>query len=119
MKRADEGPARVGYTVTKKTGNAVERNRIKRRLRAAVAQRGRSRTIRCGFCDHRTPCRTGSALCRSGQSLTQGSSLPWSARATDHGRAAVTTASQRLAGEPRQGTHTGVRTETGVTAARG
>ena len=29
---------RVGYTVTTKTGNSVERNRIKRRLRAAVAQ---------------------------------------------------------------------------------
>lgn len=28
--------ARVGYTVTKATGNAVERNRIRRRLRAAV-----------------------------------------------------------------------------------
>ncbi len=32
----DETPG-VGYTVTKKTGNAPERNRIKRRLRAAVA----------------------------------------------------------------------------------
>jgi ribonuclease P protein component len=30
-------PPRVGFTVTKKTGNAVERNRIRRRLRAAVA----------------------------------------------------------------------------------
>jgi len=29
---------RIGYTVTKKTGNAVERNRIKRRMRAAVHQ---------------------------------------------------------------------------------
>ena len=34
-----EGPApRIGYTVTKKTGNSVARSRIKRRLRAAVAQ---------------------------------------------------------------------------------
>ncbi|SDT89268.1 ribonuclease P protein component [Stappia sp. ES.058] len=30
------GPPRIGYTVTKKVGNAVERNRIRRRLRAAV-----------------------------------------------------------------------------------
>lgn len=33
---AGDGPARFGLTVTKKTGNAVERNRIKRRLRALV-----------------------------------------------------------------------------------
>jgi ribonuclease P protein component len=32
---ADEA-AGIGYTVTKKTGNAPERNRIKRRLRAAA-----------------------------------------------------------------------------------
>jgi len=30
--------AEIGYTVTKKTGNAVERNRIKRRLRTAVRE---------------------------------------------------------------------------------
>ena len=29
---------RVGFTVTKKVGNAVVRNRVKRRLRAAVAE---------------------------------------------------------------------------------
>jgi ribonuclease P protein component len=34
--RADQGPIRVGFTVTKKTGNAVERNRIRRRLRELV-----------------------------------------------------------------------------------
>ncbi|MFM2422007.1 MAG: hypothetical protein RL291_537 [Pseudomonadota bacterium] len=34
--RAGEG-ARFGLTVSKKVGNAVERNRVKRRLRAAVA----------------------------------------------------------------------------------
>jgi len=33
-----EGPPRVGFTVTKKVGNAVIRNRVKRRLRAAAAQ---------------------------------------------------------------------------------
>ncbi len=36
LKRADEGPARVGFTVTKKTGNAVKRNRIRRRLKEAL-----------------------------------------------------------------------------------
>ncbi|MEL6364694.1 MAG: ribonuclease P protein component [Pseudomonadota bacterium] len=36
--RGDDDPAvRFGYTVTKKMGGAVQRNRIKRRLRAAVA----------------------------------------------------------------------------------
>jgi ribonuclease P protein component len=31
-----ETPARVGFTVTKKHGNAVERNRMRRRLKEAV-----------------------------------------------------------------------------------
>ena len=31
-----EGPVRVGFTATKKIGNAVARNRAKRRLRAAA-----------------------------------------------------------------------------------
>jgi ribonuclease P protein component len=34
--RADEGPVRVGFTVSKKVGNAVERNRVRRRLREVV-----------------------------------------------------------------------------------
>jgi ribonuclease P protein component len=34
--------ARFGFTVTKKLGNAVTRNRIRRRLKAAVAQVARS-----------------------------------------------------------------------------
>ncbi len=34
--RGDEAPARIGFTVTKKLGNAVRRNRIRRRLREAV-----------------------------------------------------------------------------------
>ena len=33
---ADEPEAGIGFTVTKKTGNSPQRNRIKRRLRAAV-----------------------------------------------------------------------------------
>ena len=34
--RDDDGPVRVGFTVTKKNGSAVERNRIRRRLRELV-----------------------------------------------------------------------------------
>jgi len=36
MLRGDDAPCRVGFTVTKKVGNAVVRNRTKRRLREAV-----------------------------------------------------------------------------------
>lgn len=34
--RDDDGPIRVGFTVTKKIGTATERNRIRRRLRELV-----------------------------------------------------------------------------------
>src|SRR6195952_2280557 len=34
--RDDEGPIRIGFTVTKKNGTATERNRIRRRLRELV-----------------------------------------------------------------------------------
>jgi ribonuclease P protein component len=36
LARDDDGPPRVGFTVTKKVGNAVVRNRVRRRLREAV-----------------------------------------------------------------------------------
>jgi ribonuclease P protein component len=34
----EDAEVRVGFTVTRKVGNAVERNRVKRRLRAAAAE---------------------------------------------------------------------------------
>ena len=37
-RRDDDGPIRVGFTVTKKNGTATERNRIRRRLRAVVSE---------------------------------------------------------------------------------
>ncbi len=36
LSRGDDGPARIGFTVTKKVGNAVVRNRTRRRLREAA-----------------------------------------------------------------------------------
>ncbi len=35
-RNAPDEPARIGYTVSKRQGNAVERNRIRRRLKEAV-----------------------------------------------------------------------------------
>jgi ribonuclease P protein component len=34
--RGDDGPVRIGFTVSKKVGGAVERNRVRRRLRDVV-----------------------------------------------------------------------------------
>jgi ribonuclease P protein component len=42
LDRNAEGPARFGFTVTKKIGNAVVRNRVRRRLKEAVRLIGRS-----------------------------------------------------------------------------
>lgn len=39
LDRGDDKPPRVGYTVTKKVGNAVVRNRVRRRLKEAVRTR--------------------------------------------------------------------------------
>ena len=36
LDRGDGGAPRIGFTVTKKVGNAVVRNRIRRRLKEAV-----------------------------------------------------------------------------------
>ena len=36
LRRKDDGPARLGFTVTKKVGNAVIRHRTRRRLREAA-----------------------------------------------------------------------------------
>ena len=35
-RRAETGPVRIGFTVSRQVGNAVERNRVRRRLREIV-----------------------------------------------------------------------------------
>ena len=46
-KRMDDGPVRFGFTVSKKVGNAVERNRVRRRLRDIV-RRSDEKRMRSG-----------------------------------------------------------------------
>jgi ribonuclease P protein component len=36
LQRREDGPVRIGFTVSKKVGNAVKRNRVRRRLREVV-----------------------------------------------------------------------------------
>ena len=82
--RNDRGPVRVGFTVSKKVGNAVERNRVRRRLREIVRLRsgdalrlghdyvlvGRPAALTASFTDlvteyERSLARLGSAKTRS------------------------------------------------------
>ena len=46
--RDDGGPARVGFTVSRKVGTAVERNRVRRRLRDIV-KRAAAESMRGGY----------------------------------------------------------------------
>ena len=45
--RGDNGPIRVGFTVSKKVGTAVERNRVRRRLKDVV-ERSAAGRLRSG-----------------------------------------------------------------------
>lgn len=46
LPRDDDAPARLGFTVTKKVGNAVVRNRTRRRLREAARMLLREQDLR-------------------------------------------------------------------------
>jgi ribonuclease P protein component len=46
-RRADDGGARVGFTVSRQVGNAVQRNRVRRRLREMV-KRASPGSLRAG-----------------------------------------------------------------------
>ncbi|WP_308720220.1 ribonuclease P protein component [Komagataeibacter xylinus] len=45
LERGDADAARFGFTVTKKVGNSVVRNRVRRRLREVVRIMGRERAL--------------------------------------------------------------------------
>lgn len=49
--RGDRGPARVGFTVSRKVGTATERNRVRRRLREVVRLTAAETAMRA-HCDY-------------------------------------------------------------------
>ena len=55
-RRGDDGPARVGFTVSRRVGGAVERNRVRRRLQGNRAAFGRDR-----LCGRKRLCGGGAA----------------------------------------------------------
>jgi ribonuclease P protein component len=50
-RRAEAGPVRVGFTVSRQVGNAVERNRVRRRLREVVRLAAQSGLAQAGMHD--------------------------------------------------------------------
>ena len=64
LARPDAGPARIGFTVTKKVGNAVIRNRTRRCLKEATRLLLRERAV------------TGVDLVVSGRDATRGRPFP-------------------------------------------
>jgi ribonuclease P protein component len=50
LRRSDDGPPRVGFTVSKQVGNAVERNRVRRRLREIVRLSAGADATPVGLC---------------------------------------------------------------------
>lgn len=48
LRRGDDGPVRIGFTVSKKVGTAVERNRVRRRLRDIV-RRSAAEAMHAGY----------------------------------------------------------------------
>jgi ribonuclease P protein component len=84
LTRADAEPARVGFTVTKKIGNAVVRNRTRRRLKEAARLElanhpltgvdlvliGREGTRRRGFLDLRDDLRRALRKASVGQQVS-------------------------------------------------
>ena len=48
LNRGDGGPIRVGFTISRKVGSAVERNRVRRRLRQVVRLAGRTDYVLVG-----------------------------------------------------------------------
>jgi ribonuclease P protein component len=50
-RRAESGPVRIGFTVSRQVGNAVERNRVRRRLREIVRLAAQSGLAQAGMHD--------------------------------------------------------------------
>jgi ribonuclease P protein component len=104
LRRADDNPPRVGFTVSKQVGNAVERNRVRRRLREIVRLSAASAAAVAGEPATAVGLRSGHDYVLVGRKAALGAPFTEMMRELDTALARIHKSARAGTGSPRRGT---------------